>query len=98
MPLICDGESRDMVKFDVLIVAMPKLNRQYGIVPSRVLSAHLKYRGISLAGKALTEMDSATQQNAALVQESVTAAASLQEQAQHPTFSISSFNLPQGIS
>ena len=51
-------------------------------------------RGISQVGQAVTEMDGVTQQNAALVQQSAAAAASLEEQAQQLTRSISSFSLP----
>ena len=51
-------------------------------------------RGISQVGQAVTEMDGVTQQSAALVQQSAAAAASLEEQAQQLTRSISSFSLP----
>jgi len=50
-------------------------------------------RGIEQIEKAVTEMDSVTQQNAALVQESAAAAASLEEQVQHLTYSVSTFRL-----
>ncbi|HCN96843.1 MAG TPA: methyl-accepting chemotaxis protein, partial [Leclercia sp.] len=52
-------------------------------------------RGIGQVGQAVTEMDGVTQQNAALVQESAAAAASLEEQAKHLTQSIASFRLPE---
>ena len=50
-------------------------------------------RGISQIEQAITEMDSVTQQNAALVQESAAAAASLEEQVHHLTHSVSTFKL-----
>ncbi|WP_458038888.1 methyl-accepting chemotaxis protein [Pantoea ananatis] len=52
-----------------------------------------QHHGISQIEKAVTEMDGVTQQNAALVQESAAAAASLEEQAQHLTHSVSAFRL-----
>jgi len=50
-------------------------------------------RGIGQIEKAVTEMDSVTQQNAALVQESAAASASLEEQVQYLTRSVSTFRL-----
>jgi methyl-accepting chemotaxis protein-3 (ribose and galactose sensor receptor) len=52
-----------------------------------------QHHGISQIEKAVTEMDGVTQQNAALVQESAAAAASLEEQAQHLTHAVSAFRL-----
>ncbi|WP_413737021.1 methyl-accepting chemotaxis protein [Sodalis sp. RH21] len=53
-------------------------------------------RGISQVGNAVSEMDGVTQQNAALVQESAAAAASLEEQARRLTETVSVFQLPGG--
>jgi methyl-accepting chemotaxis protein-3 (ribose and galactose sensor receptor) len=50
-------------------------------------------RGISQIEQAVTEMDSVTQQNASLVQESAAAAASLEEQVHYLTHSVSTFRL-----
>ncbi|MFS7198432.1 methyl-accepting chemotaxis protein [Rahnella inusitata] len=50
-------------------------------------------RGISQIEQAVTEIDGVTQQNAALVQESAAAAASLEEQVHHLTNSVSAFRL-----
>ncbi|MGM3160391.1 methyl-accepting chemotaxis protein [Dickeya undicola] len=50
-------------------------------------------RGIAQIGQAVTEMDGVTQQNAALVQEATTAAASLEEQAQNLAAAVSAFDL-----
>ncbi|MEA9390079.1 methyl-accepting chemotaxis protein [Acerihabitans sp. TG2] len=52
-------------------------------------------RGITQVGQAVLEMDGVTQQNAALVQESAAAAASLEEQARLLTETVSVFQLPQ---
>ena len=53
-------------------------------------------RGISQVGQAVAEMDGVTQQNAALVQESAAAAASLEEQARRLTETVAIFRLPDG--
>jgi methyl-accepting chemotaxis protein len=50
-------------------------------------------RGIEQVGIAVTEMDSATQQNASLVEESASAAASLREQAERLLQAVSVFSL-----
>ena len=50
-------------------------------------------RGISQIEQAVTEIDGVTQQNAALVQESAAAAASLEEQVLYLTQSVSAFRL-----
>ena len=50
-------------------------------------------RGIGQIEQAVTEMDSVTQQNSALVQESAAASASLEEQVQYLTQSVSTFRL-----
>src|SRR5471030_1599150 len=50
-------------------------------------------KGISQIGTAVVQMDSVTQQNAALVQESAAAAASLEEQARHLTEIVSIFKI-----
>ncbi|MEZ3498941.1 methyl-accepting chemotaxis protein [Pantoea sp. KPR_PJ] len=53
-------------------------------------------RGIDQVGEAVTEMDRVTQQNAALVEESASAAASLEAQASRLSESVSLFNIPRG--
>ncbi|MBO8134757.1 MULTISPECIES: methyl-accepting chemotaxis protein [Dickeya] len=50
-------------------------------------------RGIAQIGQAVTEMDGVTQQNAALVQEATTAAASLEDQAQSLAAAVAAFDL-----
>lgn len=52
-----------------------------------------KSRGIDQIGKAVTELDSTTQQNAALVQESSAASLSLEQQAEQLTQLVSVFKL-----
>ncbi len=52
-------------------------------------------RGISQIEQAVTEMDSVTQQNSALVQQSAAASASLEEQVLHLTHSVSTFRLAE---
>jgi len=50
-------------------------------------------KGIDQVGVAVTEMDRVTQQNAALVEESATAAAALEEQASRLKQSVAVFNI-----
>lgn len=52
-------------------------------------------KGIEQIGQAVTEMDSVTQQNSALVQESAAAAASLEDQARNLTEIVAVFKLAQ---
>ncbi|WP_042871332.1 methyl-accepting chemotaxis protein [Dickeya poaceiphila] len=54
-------------------------------------------RGITQVGQAISEMDSVTQQNAALVQQASAAASSLEEQAMVLTRTVSSFKLSNHI-
>jgi len=51
--------------------------------------------GVSQVGEAVTQMDRATQQNAALVEESAAAAMSLQQQAQQLVQAVATFKLQQ---
>jgi methyl-accepting chemotaxis protein len=51
--------------------------------------------GVSQVGEAVTQMDRATQQNAALVEESAAAAMSLQQQAQQLVQAVATFRLQQ---
>lgn len=53
-------------------------------------------RGISQIEQAVTEMDSVTQQNAALVHQSAASSASLEEQVSHLTQAVSAFHLTTG--
>ncbi|AYH01074.1 HAMP domain-containing protein [Pectobacterium parmentieri] len=55
-------------------------------------------RGITQVGQAISEMDSVTQQNAALVQEASAAAASLEEQAALLTRAVATFKLSSHLS
>ena len=52
--------------------------------------------GVAQVGEAITQMDQATQQNAALVEESAAAADSLQRQAQQLVAAVAVFRLAQG--
>jgi len=76
---------------DAIIASVNKVNT---LMEQISVASEEQSRGIGQVGQAVTEMDGVTQQNAALVQESAAAAASLEEQAQHLTQSISSFSLP----
>ena len=50
-------------------------------------------QGVSQVGEAVTQMDQATQQNAALVEESAAAADSLKGQAEHLVHAVAFFKL-----
>ena len=54
-------------------------------------------KGISQIGQAVVEMDGVTQQNAALVEQSATASASLEEQARHLNTVVSVFQLSDAV-
>ncbi len=76
---------------DAIIVSVNKVNT---LMEQISVASEEQSRGIGQVGQAVTEMDGVTQQNAALVQQSAAAAASLEEQAQHLSQSIASFTLP----
>ncbi|MEZ6877224.1 methyl-accepting chemotaxis protein [Enterobacter sp. KBR-315C3_2022] len=76
---------------DAIISSVNKVNSLMGQIS---IASEEQNRGIGQIGQAVTEMDGVTQQNAALVQQSASAAASLEAQAQQLTQSISSFRLP----
>jgi methyl-accepting chemotaxis protein len=52
--------------------------------------------GVSQVGEAVTQMDQATQQNAALVEQMAAAASSLKSQADELVGTVELFSLPQG--
>lgn len=76
---------------DSIISSVNKVNM---LMEQISVASEEQSRGIGQIGQAVTEMDGVTQQNAALVQQSAAAAASLEEQAQQLSRSISSFRLP----
>jgi methyl-accepting chemotaxis protein len=83
--------SRSGEVIDSIISSVNKVNT---LMEQISVASEEQSRGISQVGQAVTEMDGVTQQNAALVQQSAAAAASLEEQAQQLSRSISSFSLP----
>ena len=56
-------------------------------------SAREQSRGIADVNRSVSELDQATQQNAALVEQSTTAAAALKEQAEQLSYSMATFEL-----
>ncbi|RLM27267.1 chemotaxis protein [Brenneria alni] len=76
-----------------IIVAITRVNDLMGEIAS---ASDEQSRGISQIGQAVAEMDGVTQQNAALVQESAAAAASLEEQARQLNDAVSVFQLASG--
>ena len=83
--------SRSGEVIDSIISSVNKVNT---LMEQISVASEEQSRGIGQVGQAVTEMDGVTQQNAALVQQSAAAAASLEEQAQQLSRSISSFRLP----
>ena len=79
---------------DVIESIISSVNRVNTLMGHISVASEEQSRGISQVGQAVTEMDGVTQQNAALVQQSAIAAASLEDQAQHLSQSVSSFILP----
>ncbi|UUE38079.1 methyl-accepting chemotaxis protein [Pectobacterium aroidearum] len=75
---------------DSIISAITRVNDLMGEIAS---ASDEQSRGITQIGQAVTEMDGVTQQNAALVQESAAAAASLEDQARQLTEAVSVFQL-----
>ncbi|MCU6663333.1 MAG: methyl-accepting chemotaxis protein [Silvania sp.] len=80
---------------EVINAIITSVNKVNALMEQIAVASEEQSRGIGQVGQAVTEMDGVTQQNAALVQESAAAAASLEEQARHLTQSISSFRLPE---
>ncbi|MGE4331180.1 methyl-accepting chemotaxis protein [Diaphorobacter sp.] len=69
------------------------IGRVTGIVGEISAASSEQSQGVSQIGEAVTHMDHATQQNAALVEESAAAAMSLREQAQHLNQLVGTFRL-----
>ncbi|RSK70933.1 HAMP domain-containing protein [Enterobacter huaxiensis] len=79
---------------EVIDSIISSVNKVNALMEQISVASEEQSRGIGQVGQAVTEMDGVTQQNAALVQESAAAAASLEEQAQQLSRSISCFSLP----
>lgn len=82
------GETMDEIVSAVTRVA--------GIMSEIASASDEQSRGIDQIGMAVTEMDRVTQQNAALVEQSATAAASLEDQAGRLTQAVSVFQIQTG--
>jgi len=80
---------------EVIHAIINSVNKVNTLMEQISVASEEQSRGIGQVGQAVTEMDGVTQQNAALVQESAAAAASLEEQAKQLTQSIASFRLPE---
>jgi len=70
------------------------IRRVSDIVAEISVASREQSEGVSLVGNAITQMDQSTQQNAALVEQSAAAAASLREQANQLVAAVSGFKLP----
>ncbi len=69
------------------------IQRVSGIVGEISVASAEQSSGVGLVGQSLSQMDQATQQNAALVEESAAAAASLRDQANQLVQAVSGFRL-----
>ncbi|WP_033575601.1 methyl-accepting chemotaxis protein [Dickeya chrysanthemi] len=74
-------------------VIISSVSRVHDLMGEISAASDEQSRGIAQIGQAVTEMDGVTQQNAALVQEASTAAASLEEQAQNLAEAVAAFDL-----
>ena len=72
------------------------VNRVTDIMGEIAAASDEQSRGIEQVGRAVTEMDGVTQQNASLVEASAAAAAALEEQASRLGKAVAVFNLPAG--
>ena len=70
------------------------VSRVHSIMAEILAASQEQSHGLSQVSTAVNAMDNATQQNAALVEESSAAARSLQDQAQALAKSAASFKLP----
>ncbi len=70
------------------------IRRVSDIVAEISVASSEQSEGVSLVGNAITQMDQSTQQNAALVEQSAAAAASLREQANQLVAAVAGFKLP----
>ncbi|WP_263065455.1 methyl-accepting chemotaxis protein [Dickeya dadantii] len=77
-------------------VIISSVSRVHDLMGEISAASDEQSRGIAQIGQAVTEMDGVTQQNAALVQEATTAAASLEEQAQSLAAAVAAFDLGDG--
>ncbi|MCL2894064.1 methyl-accepting chemotaxis protein [Brenneria tiliae] len=91
-----DAGARQVVRtgevMDGVITAISQVNDLMGEIAS---ASDEQSQGISQVSQAVTEMDGVTQQNAALVEQSAAAAASLEEQARQLMLAVAIFQLEQ---
>ena len=69
------------------------IHRLTGIVSEISMASTQQSEGVAQVGQAVTQMDTATQQNAALVEESAAAAESLKLQSQQLVAAVSVFKV-----
>src|SRR5450830_704761 len=80
---------------DTMNEVVTSVRRVTDIVSEISAASHEQSAGIDEIGRAITQMDQTTQQNAALVEQAAAAAQSLQEQAQHLAKVVSGFKLDE---
>jgi methyl-accepting chemotaxis protein-1 (serine sensor receptor) len=92
---INDGSSRVQVAGQTIGEVVQQVNRVSRLIGEITASTTEQSSGISQVSDAVTQLDQVTQQNAALVEESAAAAASLREQADKLARAIAVFRLSQ---
>jgi methyl-accepting chemotaxis protein-1 (serine sensor receptor) len=92
---INDGSSRVQVAGQTIGEVVQQVNRVSRLIGEITASTMEQSSGISQVSDAVTQLDQVTQQNAALVEESAAAAASLREQADKLARAIAVFRLSQ---
>jgi methyl-accepting chemotaxis protein-1 (serine sensor receptor) len=92
---INDGSSRVQVAGQTIGEVVQQVNRVSRLIGEITASTMEQSNGISQVSDAVTQLDQVTQQNAALVEESAAAAASLREQADKLARAIAVFRLSQ---
>jgi len=70
------------------------IQRVSDIVGEITVASREQSEGVALVGGSITRMDQATQQNAALVEQSAAAASSLRDQADQLVSAVAGFRLP----
>lgn len=90
---IGDGNRLVEVAGERMFEIVASINRVSGIVDEIAVASNEQSQGIEQVGRAVTQMDQVTQQNAALVEEAVAATSSLDEQTGWLNTSVSVFRL-----
>ncbi|WP_353223516.1 methyl-accepting chemotaxis protein [Salinisphaera hydrothermalis] len=92
---VADGSKQVELSGKTLNEIIESINQVSNIISDIATAGSEQAQGIDQVNTAVSQMDSVTQQNAALVEESAAASASLEEQAQQLNTQIAFFKLPE---